>query len=135
MPYTACLSKAAELVATPPMLVQEDGQRRSHLLVLASFRTDFFSAGTFESIFLSPGEVHRPLVPKKLLAIYRRGACFGESELLHGTSRSTTVVCNSIGLIACISQRDYLVCTFLLLYLLPLSAVCINVVRLCTSGA
>lgn len=67
------------------------------------------AAGTFESILLGPNEVYRPLVPKKLLAIYRRGACFGESELLHGTRRTSTVVCNAVGMVACISRREYLV--------------------------
>jgi CRP-like cAMP-binding protein len=77
--------------------------------------------GTFESVLLGVNEIYRPLVPKKLLDLYRRGACFGETELLHDTRRTSTVVCSSVGMIACIPRSEFLVCV-----LSSMHAACIN---------
>lgn len=66
-------------------------------------------AGTFESLLLGPGETYRPLMPKKLLAVYRKGACFGEPDLLHSQPHSSTVICSGVGLLALVPRKQYLV--------------------------
>lgn len=66
-------------------------------------------AGTFENLLLGPGESYRPLMPKKLLAVYRKGACFGEPDLLHAQPHSSTVVCSGVGMLALVPRKQYLV--------------------------
>lgn len=48
-------------------------------------------------------------MPKKLLAVYRRGACFGEADLLHGQPHSSTVICSGVGMLALVPRKQYLV--------------------------
>lgn len=55
-------------------------------------------------------------MPKKLLAVYRKGACFGEPDLLHAQPHSSTVVCSGVGMLALVPRKQYLVA------LLPLSS-------------
>jgi hypothetical protein len=67
------------------------------------------ATGSFEDIVLGSGETYRPLVPKRLIAIYKKGSCFGETNLLHGQQRQTTVVSSGVGTLGVIPKRDYLV--------------------------
>jgi CRP-like cAMP-binding protein len=57
---------------------------------------------------LAPGELYRPLVPKTLLAVHRRGSCFGEADLLHAERRKSTVVSSGVGVLAVIPKKAYL---------------------------
>jgi hypothetical protein len=79
-----------------------------------------FREGTFENLVLGPGEVYRPLTPKKLLAVYKKGSCFGEADLLHSRKRSTAVVCIGQGMMALVPKKDYLVRCPLLVFTVSL---------------
>ena len=58
---------------------------------------------------LAPGEVYRPLVPKKLVAIFRKGQVFGETDILYGQKRQSTLVSSGIGTLIAVPRKEYLV--------------------------
>ena len=67
------------------------------------------NAGTFDNIVLAAGETYRPLAPKKLIAVYKKGAIFGAADILHGQRRQSTVVSSAMGTLACIPRKEFLV--------------------------
>lgn len=95
--FCCCYVMGSQPIATVPIVP---------LQVLAGF---FAHVGTFENLLLGPGESYRPLMPKKLLAVYRKGACFGEPDLLHAQPHSSTVVCSGVGMLALVPRKQYLV--------------------------
>ena len=66
-------------------------------------------AGRFEEIVCAPDEPYRPLAPKHLVAVYKKGSCFGGTNIIQGQPHQTTVVSSNFGTLGVIPKREYLV--------------------------